>query len=232
MRQQSVIRAVQLFGREWSQARATWEAVDPRLFAVTPETPVDRIIENTATAFGALVRSILHQQVSIYAGRAITTRLYDACAGALEPAGVRALTEEQLRTVGLSRQKVLYVRSLAAAAEAGALDGIEDQPDDVVVERLVRLPGIGIWTAKMFCIFHLERPDVFSGGDFGLREGIRFLDGRGEQPRPKDAERRAEAWQPYRSVAAIVLWDLVRRTREAQRIPRKTKDPTPKPLTG
>jgi DNA-3-methyladenine glycosylase II len=77
----------------------------------------------------------------------------------------------------------------------------------------------------MFCLFHLERPDVFSGEDFGLREGIRILDGSEVQPRPRAAEERAEVWQPYRSVAAIVLWDYVRRAREAQRAERKGAAP-------
>jgi DNA-3-methyladenine glycosylase II len=215
-----VIRAVELFGPEWSPARDTWRIADPRLYTVTPETPVARIMEVTPTAFGALARAILHQQVSIYAGRAIVTRLAAACGDELEPGPVMQLSEEQLRAAGLSRQKVVYLRSLAAAAEAGALDGIAEQPDDAIVERLVRLPGIGAWTAKMFCLFHLERPDVFSGEDFGLREGVRILDGSEVQPRPLAADQRAEAWKPYRSVAAVVLWDLVRRTRESQRAPR------------
>ncbi len=212
-----MVGAVRLFGDEWPRARAAWASADPRLYDITPEQPVQRIIESTATAFGALVRAILHQQVSIHAGRAITTRLLDACGGELECEAVIRLREDELRAIGLSRQKVIYVQSLAAAAATGLLDRIEEQPDDEIIARLTTLPGIGVWTAKMFCIFHLLRPDVFSGEDFGLREGIRILDGLPEQPRPREAEERAQAWQPYRSVAAVSLWDLVRRTRESQR---------------
>jgi DNA-3-methyladenine glycosylase II len=224
-----VIRAFQLFGREWPAARTMWQTADPLLYAVTPETPVERIMEETPTPFGALARAILHQQVSIFAGRAIVGRLATACGDALEPRLVLQLSEDQLRTAGLSRQKVLYLRSLAEAAEAGVLDGLEAQPDAAVIERLVRLPGIGTWTAKMFCLFHLERPDIFSGEDFGLREGVRILTGSATQPKPREAEERAEAWQPYRSVAAVVLWDLVRLTRERERAGRKTPS---RPLTG
>jgi DNA-3-methyladenine glycosylase II len=220
-----LVEAVQLFRDEWPDARAAWAIADPRLYAITPEQPVDRVIETTATAFGALVRAILHQQVSIYAGRAITTRLLASCGGELEPAAVARLTEDDLRAIGLSRQKVIYVSSLATATAAGLLDRIEELPDADVIARLTALPGIGVWTAKMFCIFHLLRPDVFSGEDFGLREGIKILDGLPEQPRPRDAELRAEVWQPYRSVAAVNLWDLVRRSREAQRASR----PAPRP---
>ncbi len=220
-----MVEAVRLFSDEWSRARAAWVTADPRLYDITPEQPVERIIETTATAFGALVRAILHQQVSIHAGRAITTRLLDACDGELEPAAVARLSEDDLRTIGLSRQKVFYVSSLAQATEAGLMDRIEELSDDEIIARLTALPGIGAWTAKMFCIFHLLRPDVFSGEDFGLREGIKVLDGLPEQPRPRDAEARAEAWQPYRSVAAVNLWDLVRRTRVTERANR----PAPRP---
>jgi 3-methyladenine DNA glycosylase/8-oxoguanine DNA glycosylase len=220
-----MIRAFELFAREWPQARAAWQHADPRLHAITPESPVQRIMEQTPTPFGALARAILHQQVSIFAGRAIVARLAAACEDTLEPRLVLRLSDEQLRGAGLSRQKVIYLRSLAEAAEAGLLERIEELPDDAVIERLVRLPGIGTWTAKMFCLFHLERPDVFSGEDFGLREGIRILDGSEVQPRPQAADQRAEVWKPYRSIAAVVLWDLVRQTREGQRAGRKTPSP-------
>src|SRR5207249_3096901 len=82
-----------------------------------------------------------------------------------------------------------------------------------ITERLVRLPGVGVWTAKMLLIFYLERPDVFTGDDLGLREGIRILDGLEGPPSAPAAEARAEIWSPYRSVASVSLWDLVRRTR-------------------
>jgi DNA-3-methyladenine glycosylase II len=218
-----LIEAFRLFAEDWPRARAAWVTADPRLYDITPEQPVERVMESTATAFGALVRAILHQQVSIHAGRAITTRLLTACEGELHPAAVGRLTEDELRAIGLSRQKVIYVSSLADAAHAGILDRIEELPDDEIVARLTTVPGIGAWTAKMFCIFHLLRPDVFSGEDFGLREGIKILDALAEQPRARDAEERARAWQPYRSIAAVNLWDLVRRTRETKRASRPRK---------
>lgn len=211
-----LVRAVQLFKAEWSAARGYWLTADPRLFEVTPPEPIERIMEVMPTGFGALVRAIGHQQVSIYAGRAIVGRLVEACGGTLEPEAVLRLTDEEVRAVGFSRQKVLYVRGLARAAATGGLDGLEDASEAGVTERLVQLPGVGVWTAKMFCIFHLERPDVFSGGDLGLREGVRILDGQDQQLTPEAAEKRAEVWSPYRSVAAVSLWDLVRRTRLGQ----------------
>lgn len=212
---------MKLFQVEWPLARAAWKTADPRLFQVTPPEPVERLTEDLPTAFGALVRSIAHQQLSIYAGRAIVTRLVTGCDGALEPERVLALSELDLLQVGFSRQKVRSVQALAAAAVDGIFRDIEQQTEKEVAERLVKLPGIGIWTVKMFCIAHLQRPDVFTGDDLGLREGVRMLDGRADPPTARDAERRAEVWSPYRSVAAVVLWDLVRRTR-AERAPAVT----------
>jgi DNA-3-methyladenine glycosylase II len=208
-----LLRAVQLFRAEWPAARAAWADVDPRLYAVTPELPVERIMEITTSPFGALARAIGHQQVSIHAGRAIVGRLVAACGGDMDPVAALRLTDEQLRAVGLSRQKIVYVRAIAQAAVSGFLDDLERLPDQAVIERLVQLPGIGVWSARMFALFHLERPDIFSGDDLGLREGIRILDGLAEQPTPRVAEARAEVWGPFRSIAAVTLWDLVRRTR-------------------
>lgn len=190
-----------------------WRTTDPALYAATPPEPVERIIEDMPTAFGALVRAILHQQVSIYAGRAIITRFVEACGGTMEPEPVLQLSDDDLRRVGLSRPKIVYVRALAEAAASGTLEDLECQPDEEITTRLVRLPGIGIWTVKMFLIFHLQRPDVFCGLDLGLREGIRALDSLPEPPTPARADERAAVWAPYRSVAAVVLWDFLRRTR-------------------
>lgn len=204
---------VRLFQNEWTAARTRWETSDPILYAAAPEVPVERLMEDTPTAFGALARAIVHQQVSIYAGRAIVGRLAAACGGEVDPAAVLRLADEDLRSVGLSRQKSVYIRALAKAAVAGLLEDVGREPEDEVVARLVALPGIGVWTAKMFCLFHLGRPDVFSGDDLGLREAVRVLDGTAVAPTAAEAERRAEVWRPYRSVAAVVLWDLLRRTR-------------------
>ena len=219
------IQAVQLFQDEWPEARAHWQQVDPALFAAASPEPVERLMEVMPSAFGALVRAIIHQQVSIYAGRAICGRLVDACGDEVEPLAVLRLSDEDLRAVGLSRQKTIYMRALAGAAAAGDLDDLEEESEAEVTRRLVRLPGIGVWTAKMFCMFHLMRPDVFSGDDLGLREGIRVLDAMPGPLTSTDAERRAEIWSPYRSVAAVALWDLLRRTRAADAEARKAAGP-------
>lgn len=203
------------------EAREHWRTRDPLLYAVTPEQPVERLMEAMPTAFGALVRAIVHQQVSIAAGRSIATRLVAACGGEAEPARVLALSEADLQAAGLSRGKIRYVRALAEGASDGLLTDIEAQSEEEIERRLVLLPGIGVWTAKMFLLFHVRRLDVFAGGDLGLREGIEVLDGMSGPLTIAEAEARATAWSPYRSVASVVLWDLLRRTRLEGRAPRR-----------
>ncbi|MBM2813166.1 MAG: DNA-3-methyladenine glycosylase [Chloroflexi bacterium] len=149
-----------LFEREWAEARETWRTSDPVLYAATPAEPVDRPLMAMPTHFAALANSITHQQVSMAAGRAIGARLLEACGGELSAEAVRSLSDDELRGVGLSRPKVVYVRALADSAIRGELGGLETEADDAVISQLVTLPGIGAWTAGMFLLFHLNRPDV------------------------------------------------------------------------
>jgi DNA-3-methyladenine glycosylase II len=215
-----------LFSTEWPAARSTWRVNDPVLFRAAPPTPVDRPIDEMPSHFAALTRSIIHQQVSIAAGRAIGARFLAVCGGERTAESVLRLTPEQLRAAGLSRAKARYVVALAEVELRGELAGLDDMADEEIVPRLVRLPGIGIWTAKMFQLFHLRRPDVFSGDDLGLRLGIGLLDAREAPPTPAEAEARAAAWRPYRSPASLVLWDLVRRTRADRAADRANGGPT------
>lgn len=173
------------------------------------------------THFAALTRSIIHQQVSMAAGRAIGARFLAICGGAWTAEAVRALSAEELLGAGLSRAKARYVGALADADRRGELENLEEMSDENIIARLVPLPGIGVWTAKMFLLFHLRRPDVFSGDDLGLRLGIALLEGHAVPPTLAEAEARAEPWRPYRSVASLVLWDLVRRTRAERAGPQR-----------
>jgi DNA-3-methyladenine glycosylase II len=214
-----------LFANEWPAARAAWKTSDPVLYRVAPTIPVDRPIDEMPTHFAALTRSILHQQLSIASGRAIAARFLAASGGSWTPEAVHALSGEALLGAGLSRAKARYVAELAEAALRGDLDALETLPDEEIIARLVKVPGVGAWTAKMFLLFHLRRPDVFSGDDLGLRLGIALLDGRESPPTAAEAEARADAWRPYRSVASLVLWDLVRRTRADRAAGRKASPP-------
>jgi DNA-3-methyladenine glycosylase II len=206
-----------LFAAEWDAARRAWKTADPALYLATPASPVDRPIDEMPSHFAALTRSIIHQQVSMAAGRAIGARFLAVVGGDRTPETVLRLAPEDLLAAGLSRAKARYVLALADAAARGELDDLDSLPDQEVIRRLTTLPGIGVWTAKMFLLFHLRRPDVFSGDDLGLRMGIQLLDGRDAPPTATDADERAEAWRPYRSPASLVLWDLVRRARADRR---------------
>jgi len=205
-----------LFAREWDSARAAWAVGDPALYRIAPEVPVDRPIDEMPSHFAALTRAIVHQQVSIAAGRAIAARFRGACGGEWTAQAVLGLTDHALREAGLSTAKARYVRALAEAQLRGALLGLEVMPEEDVIPCLTQLPGVGVWTAKMFLLFHLHRPDVFAGEDLGLRLGIRLLDRADAPPSPGQAEARAAAWQPYRSLASLVLWDLLRRRRAGE----------------
>ncbi len=207
------IATQRLFAPEWAAARASWQTTDPVLYRAAPPDPVNRPIDEMPSPFAALTRSIIHQQVSIAAGRAIGARFLAASGGAWTADAILQLSPEEVLAAGLSRAKARYIAALAEADLRGELADIETVADQEAIARLVQLPGIGVWTAKMFLLFHLRRPDVFSGDDLGLRLGIQLLDQGDEPPTAAQAEARAAVWAPYRSPASLVLWDLVRRTR-------------------
>jgi DNA-3-methyladenine glycosylase II len=153
-----------------------------------------------ADPFTALVRAVLGQQLSVKAAASIAARLETATAST--PARLLALPPEDLRGLGLSLAKVRTVRALADAALSGQIDfgHLGTLPDEEVVQALLPLPGIGRWTAEMFLMFSLARPDVFSLGDLGLRRGLEhFYPG-------QDAAPLLSLWSPQRTLAARYLW--------------------------
>jgi DNA-3-methyladenine glycosylase II len=160
--------------------------------------------------YGALVRSIVGQQLSSKAAYAINTRLFERFGGRPPtPAEVLAEDPEELRSaVGLSRMKVKFLRSLAEHVTDGSLEleRMESLADEDVIGELVAVKGIGQWTAHMFLIFHLERPDVLAVGDLGIRSAIKGAYELEELPGPSEMEEIAAPWRPYRSVACRYLW--------------------------
>jgi len=167
-------------------------------------------LRRSPSQFGALCRSVIAQQVSAGAARTIHARLCACFAPARgpDPARLLALDEAELRACGLSRQKIRYLRAIAEAYHRGALRGarLGCCPDEEVVHRLTRLPGVGPWTAEMFLIFSLGRPDVFTVRDLALCNGVRRLRGRALEP--ARIERVAARWSPWRSVASLYLWRI------------------------
>ena len=117
--------------------------------------------------------------------------------------------EEDLRACGLSGRKTEYVRDLATHVISGELelDRLDQLADEEVIEEIVAVRGLGQWTAEMFLLFHLQRPDVLSGGDLGIRKAIQIEYGLGEMPAPKRVIEIGEPWRPYRSLASLYLWE-------------------------
>ena len=163
-----------------------------------------------ADAFAALVRIVVGQQLSTKAARSIYARLVELFdGGAPTPEGLLALDEETLRGVGLSGRKVSYLRDLARHVRDGELelDRLDQLSDEEVIEEIVAVRGFGRWSAEMFLIFHLERPDVISGGDLGIRRAIQLAYALDEMPTPDEVVARAERWRPNRSLASLYLWE-------------------------
>jgi len=161
------------------------------------------------TSFEALVRSIVFQQLAGAAASTIHGRLLTLLDDDVQPASVLAQSEETLRGVGLSGNKMASIRDLAVKVLDGTvvLDprGIAREPDDEVVARLTTVRGIGRWTAEMFLIFQLRRLDVWPTGDLGVRKGYGLAHGI-PMPTPKELAVRGDAYRPYRSVAAWYCW--------------------------
>ena len=160
-------------------------------------------------AYGALVRSIVGQQLSTKAARSIYERLTALFGGRTPtPAELLAADPEEVRSVGLSRPKVAYLRSLAEHVESGELelDRLSKLPDDEVSAQLTAVKGIGQWTADMFLIFHLGRPDVLPVGDLGIRRAVELAYGLKEIPDAAKLLEIGEPWRPHRSLASLYLW--------------------------
>jgi DNA-3-methyladenine glycosylase II len=162
-----------------------------------------------SASFAALVRSIVHQQLSGKAAGTIYGR-FTAAIGRRQPNPQAILTTppEKLRDAGLSRQKAAYIRDLAARVDGGELSlrRLRHLPDEDVIEQLTRVKGIGRWTAQMFLMFHLGRLDVLPVGDLGIRAGFRDAYDLGELPDAATMEEIAASWSPYRSIGSWYLW--------------------------
>jgi DNA-3-methyladenine glycosylase II len=182
---------------------------DPVLGAIIQRVGKFRM-EYDEPSFDTLARSIIYQQLSGKAAATIARRVTEACGGKLVPERILALHPNKLRACGLSRQKLRYLRDLARHARDGELDldALEKMEDEVVIATLTRVKGIGVWTAQMFLMFALRRPNVLPTGDLGVQNAIRRAY-RKRKVTPRHVERIARPWHPYCSVAAWYLWKSV-----------------------
>jgi 3-methyladenine DNA glycosylase/8-oxoguanine DNA glycosylase len=202
-------------GFDADTAVKTLRAADPtlrRTIDAIGEFALERELRAATSVYAALAESIVSQQLS---GRAAATIYGRVCAlfprtrGGPKPAQILAASDEALRGAGLSRAKTLALRDLAERSLAGeipTLAAARRLPDDAIIERLTTVRGIGRWTAEMFLIFRLGRPDVLPVDDFGVRKGFALAFGLPEQPRPKALAAYGERWAPFRTVASWYLW--------------------------
>ncbi len=158
--------------------------------------------------FRALVSAIISQQLSTRAAATIKARLDHLAGGPLTPRRLAAIDDERLRGVGLSRQKIAYIRDLCNRVSSGqlALDHLDAMTDEEVVGALTSVKGIGRWTAEMFLMFRLHRPDVLPVGDLGIIKAVQRAYGLRKIPSPDRLTKLGEQWRPYRSVACWYLW--------------------------
>jgi DNA-3-methyladenine glycosylase II len=186
-------------GAAWLAAREPRFAHALRLTGTPP-------LRRRPDGFAAVLAAIVSQQVSTHAAAAIWGRMEGA--GLTTPTAVLAADDASLRAPGLSGQKMRYARALAASGID--FDALRALPDAQVVDILVQVPGIGRWTAEIYAMFSLGRADVFAPADLALQESARRLFALPERPREAAFRKMAEAWAPWRSVAAGLLWAYYR----------------------
>ena len=158
--------------------------------------------------FQSVARSILYQQLNGKAAASIFKRFAALTGEPVSPDGILKLTDEQLRNVGLSKQKSSYLKDLATKTRDGLLNFVRlpEMSDEEVIEHLTQVKGVGVWTAHMFLMFTLRRPDVLPTGDYGVQAAMKKHHRKRKMPKPKDMEKIARAWSPYRSIACWYLW--------------------------
>jgi DNA-3-methyladenine glycosylase II len=196
--------------QDYAKARRLLMRRDPVLGALIREHGACGLAAaQRADHFSAIVRAITGQQLSTKAAATIYGRLAalmpDGCP---TPASLAAITDDQLRAVGMSRQKGSYFRDLCEKVTSGALplDSLEAMTDDEVIAAMTQVKGIGRWSAEMFLMFRLHRPDVLPVGDLGIVNAVQRVYRLRKKPTPDRLRKIGEAWRPYRSVACWYLW--------------------------
>ena len=189
------------------QAVTHLKKADPVLRAI-----IERVgpckMEFNPPEFHSLAESIVYQQLNGKAAVVIFNRFAGLAGNPLTPEGILGLTDEQMRGVGLSKQKSAYLKDLAAKTASGLVDfsKLSALSEQEVIEHLTQVKGIGVWTAHMFLMFALKRGNILPTGDYGVQMAIKKHYKKRKLPKPKDMEKIARSWEPYRSVACWYLW--------------------------
>lgn len=180
---------------------------DPVMAAIIKRIGPCRI-EYGPPEFQSLAEAIVYQQLNGTAALTIFKRFSALAGDPLTPTGIQKLSDEQLRSVGLSKQKSSYLRDMAERAARGQLDfsKLHELTDQEVIEHLTQVKGVGVWTAQMFLMFTLKRPNVLPTGDFGVQMAMKKHYNKRKMPKPVQMEKIAKCWEPYRSIACWYLW--------------------------
>ncbi len=180
---------------------------DPILSAIIERVGPCRM-EFGAPEFHSLAEAIVYQQLNGKAAVTIFKRFAALAGEPVVPEGILKLTDAQLRSVGLSKQKSSYLKDMAGRATRGELDftRLPGMTDDEVITHLTQVKGVGVWTAHMFLMFTLRRPNVLPTGDYGIQMAIKKHYKKRKMPKPEVMTKIAKAWEPYRSVACWYLW--------------------------
>lgn len=205
-------------GRKAKEAEpeALLTAADPALGrmieVVVARAGQQRVVRPTATSFEALVRAVVYQQMAENAAAVIYKNVQTLGGPKLTPQAVLSLTSDELRAAGMSGPKAKYVRNLAEWFDlhADVAVRLPDMPNDEVIATLTSIPGVGMWTANMFLIFTLSRPDVVPTADLGIRRGVQLAYALPELASPDDVLEKSERWKPHRSLASLYLWSAVK----------------------
>jgi DNA-3-methyladenine glycosylase II len=180
---------------------------DPVLSAIIERVGACRM-EFGPPEFHSLAEAIVYQQLNGKAAVTIFKRFATLAGDPVTPEGILKLTDAELRSVGLSKQKSSYLKDMAQRASRGELDfsRLPEMSDDDVIKHLTQVKGVGVWTAHMFLMFTLRRPNVLPTGDYGIQLAIKKYYKKRKMPKPEQMEKIAKAWEPYRSVACWYLW--------------------------
>ena len=193
--------------RTFERARRALLAADPRLAEVIKRTGRHRPDFTPRDPLAALVRALVSQQLSTKAADTIHKRVLQLMPS-LSAENILRVSPADLRAAGLSNQKVAYLRDLAERVVDGRLDlsSLPDKSDEEVIEAIMAVKGFGRWSAQMFLMFCLHRPDVLPTGDLGIVKGMQGVLGMKRRPAVRTMERAAQAWQPYRTIACWYVW--------------------------
>lgn len=189
----------------WLEAKRHLSEADPVLGAIIRRYKGETLTSK-GSAYFSLARAIVGQQISVKAADSVWRKLEAGLGGNVLPPLVLEADTEALRSFGLSGQKVIYLRELSQFFVSRPRSNWHKKHDDEVIADLISIKGIGRWSAEMFLIFHLMRPDVFPIADLGLRKAIEKHYNSGKAMPPGSMQKLAEKWQPYRTVATWYLW--------------------------